>query len=108
MTGLPEYNYPTFRKASARLRERGLTVVSPHEIELIGIPLEKQHELDPEQLWRTMMTAAMICLTRCNQIILMTGWSESRGARRELESALTCGHGLWYYDPDTDNLIEVK
>ena len=108
MTGLPEYNYPTFRKAAFLLRARGLTVVSPHELELVGIPNEDHHLLDPETLWKTMMSAAMVCLIRCNNIILMVGWSESKGARRELDSAMACGHRLWYYDPDTDNLIEVK
>lgn len=96
MTGLPNFGYDNFETASQRLVEiLGIEVLSPHE--------RFKHESEFARAARSnsfYMAHAVNLLMRCNCIILMPGWSKSKGARTELELALSCGHGVYYYLPD--------
>lgn len=82
MSGIPEYNVPAFKECTFSLRGEGLKVVSPHELK---VPTH----LQDEELWQHMMNECFKIIPTCGGIILLQGWSRSRGVRREL---------LWFLD----------
>lgn len=82
MTGLPEFNYPAFRSTAAELRAAGFDVVSPVEV--------CQH-LPPGSTWLEYMRACIPALMTCNAVATLPMWSQSRGARIEVELATTLG-----------------
>lgn len=97
MSGYPEYNYPEFERTKKNLERQGYKIVSPHECE----PDPDAGSISEEQLWENMMVKCMAKMEECNGIILMEGWPESRGARRELEYAIRNHWPVFYYNPMT-------
>ena len=84
MTGLPEYNYPLFRRVAADLRKEGHRVYNPAEF---------PHKGDPKDFpIRRAFAAysAFICL-EADTIVLLPGWENSRGAKAERALADNCG-----------------
>lgn len=78
MTGLPDYNYPAFNDAAATLRAMGYTVLNPAE--------------NPAQdTWEAYMRQAIAQLVQCQTIVLLPGWTDSRGALIEYRLALELG-----------------
>lgn len=82
MSGIPEQNYPEFRRCTALLRSHGFNIVSPHETMPNpdgGIP------------WEVCLKQDLNTLTRCHGVIVLDGWTRSRGARLEVGTALALG-----------------
>ena len=78
MSGLPDMNYPAFNAEAARLRALGFHVENPAE--------------NPEQSsWEDYMKAAIVQMLGCEVVVMLPGWSESRGALIERELALRLG-----------------
>lgn len=93
MSGYPEFNYPYFIEVAEQLRDTGIKIESPHENEWP----ENHENLSEPQLWQAMMGKSMLQMTRCNGIILLQGWPQSRGAKRELEFAYAKDWPVYYY-----------
>lgn len=79
MTGMPDLNFPAFNTAAAQLREEGLEVVNPVEV-----------NPDPTTPWHECMRADIKALCDCDAICLLPGWETSTGANLELH----IGHRL--------------
>jgi hypothetical protein len=69
MTNHPDLNYPEFNKVAAQLRELGYTVENPAE-----------NKEPPCGSWEGYMRLAIGQLVKCDEIHLLRGWSQSRGA----------------------------
>jgi hypothetical protein len=69
MTGLPDFNYPAFNVAAAKLRAIGHTVFNPAE-----------NPVPACGTWQGYMRLALAQLVQCECIVLLPGWSDSRGA----------------------------
>lgn len=79
MTGLPEFNYPAFHAAAARLRAAGLTVVNPAEA-------------PPQPSWEAYMRLAVASIADlAHVLVLLPGWEHSRGALGEIYVAALLG-----------------
>lgn len=81
MTGLPEFNYPAFHFHADRLRELGCMVENPAE--------------NPEPqcgTWLGYMRMAVQQLAKCDAVVLLPGWKDSRGSM--VEYHLAKGMGL--------------
>ena len=89
MTGLPEFNYPAFRRASLRLRELGFQVLDPSEL----FP-----ENPGSHPWQYYMRGSLRGLLQCDAILLLNGWDHSRGARLEHSVAQTLEMPIFYED----------
>lgn len=85
MSGLPEFNYPAFHQAAARLRKQGRHVVNPAEF-----------ELDTTKDWTYYMRKDLAELTKCDAIYLLKDWNKSRGATLELFIATQLGLVIEY------------
>jgi hypothetical protein len=73
MTGYPEFNYPAFAAAAAELRAQGIDVRSPHE----------NDDGSTGKPWDFYMRLALRMMLDCDEVLLLPGWEESRGARLE-------------------------
>jgi hypothetical protein len=80
MTGLPEFNYPTFAYVAAVLRDGGEEVRCPTE-----------HDYGTDKPWDFYMREALRLLLECDRVVLLPGWKESRGARLERQVAKALG-----------------
>lgn len=78
MTGLPDFNYPAFNAAAAKLRAMGHEVLNPAE--------------NPEpacRTWQGYMRLALAQLVQCECIVMLPGWADSKGAMIERKLAQT-------------------
>lgn len=87
MTGLPDFNYPTFNKTAADLRARGFTVYNPAEYKHDG-PVFPIREAFAEY-------SRFICL-EADAIALLPGWENSLGVSAELALARNCNLEIIY------------
>lgn len=72
MSGLPDFNYPAFHAAAKDLRGLGYQVENPAE-----------NSVPACGSWEGYMRLALAQLVRCDEIHLLRGWSQSRGAKIE-------------------------
>ena len=79
MSGIPEYNFPAFNAAAARLREMGYGVINPAEIE------------QPDIAWGVCMRNDITELMRADTVALLPGWENSAGSGLEITIALALG-----------------
>lgn len=77
MTGLPDYNRPAFDRAAKMLREKGKTVFNPAEV--------GQREVIMPRAWY--MRRDIEALLKSDELVLLSGWEKSAGARLEVEIA---------------------
>ena len=88
MTGIPDINFPAFNKAARKFRDAGLSVVNPAELargRMNGrdiLPIDEINQIMSEELE---------ILQRCDAIYLLRGWEDSKGAKRELQTAIERG-----------------
>lgn len=81
MTGLPQFNHQSFAYAATVLRAQGRDVRKPHEIDGGAT----------DQTWEWYMRRALQMLLDCDEIVLLPGWENSRGARIERQIAEALG-----------------
>jgi len=142
MSGLPEYNYPAFEKASIALEEQGIKVKSPHTIdhgqhEFKTTPYSSIHScvqmvtlIDPDGReygadcgkpaddpihslargalpYQVYMKAGYRMLLNCGGIVLIQGWTQSRGAMNELFVARSLSYPVYALGPNNEFLLEL-
>jgi hypothetical protein len=90
MAGYENLNFPAFEKAAAELRDTGMKIISPNEID---IPFDTAEATGEDYLANDFAVMAR----ECHGIILLKGWPASVGARAELEIALTLKWPVYYY-----------
>jgi hypothetical protein len=93
MTGLPEWNYPAFHRASAEWRRNGWTVLNPAE------GFGGRTDLPYERYMR----AAIKLVMRSSAIALLPGWQASRGACMEV--LIAARQGYEFFDAVTGRKI---
>ena len=98
MTGIRNYNYPAFEIAAKTLREQGMKVISPVELDedflQAGLPTMASQSEDGQNWMIEMQWARMlgrdlgIIRDRCQGLVLLNEWDKSYGARLEVCYAL--------------------
>lgn len=84
MSGLPDLNYPAFHAEAARLRALGHEVENPAE-----------NPVPPcGGTWTGYMRMALRQLVECDVVVLLPGWTDSRGAVIERNLALALSMGV--------------
>ena len=88
MTGLPDFNYPSFNACADALRSEGWKVINPanHFGGRTGLPRHKYLAVD---------TLALVW--HCNGIVLLDGWQNSEGSKLELQIAFDLGYQLYFW-----------
>ena len=78
MSNLPDFNYPAFNAMAAKLRALGHHVENPAE--------------NPAcDSWEAYMRLAIAQLVTCDTILMLPGWTASRGACVEYRLAVELG-----------------
>ena len=107
MRGIPEFNFPAFHHAAAKLRAEGHTVFSPAEkdIERHGTDISKGNANGDEMMaakehgFNLRETLAVdltyICL-KADVVALLPGWEKSKGANAEKAAADALGLEIIY------------
>jgi hypothetical protein len=85
MSGYLDYNFPAFHHVAAQLRERGMDVVNPAELNTD--PDTNKASTDP---YGVCLKRALAGLLTCDMLVLLDGWELSTGARLEEMIARTC------------------
>lgn len=80
MTGLPEFNYPAFRRAGEHLAAVGYEVLNP-------VDAEDHNDTGKPQAWDWYMRHALRMVLAADGIALLPGWEGSKGARLEVHVA---------------------
>jgi hypothetical protein len=93
MTGLPEFNYPEFHRRARQLRDLGVTVRSPAEIDY----REDLHPRGTLPAGEYLRCGLRLMLT-CETLILLPGWGASKGAQLEVHVAVACGMPVHLFD----------
>jgi hypothetical protein len=79
MTGYPDHNFPAFAAKAAELRAKGVEVLSPHE----------HGHTDHDYSWY--IREDLKLLLQCDEVVLLHGWKDSKGATLEVAVAEACG-----------------
>lgn len=105
MSGLPQFNFPAFDAAATNLREAGYEIVSPHELDSEAVQKAAWasdtgdvSELPPGETWGALLARDVkIIADEVDGIILLPGWTKSRGARLEVVTGLLAGKVFGFY-----------
>lgn len=85
MSGLPLFNHPAFYCEASKIESEGHIVLSP-----AILPVGLEHE--------EYMRICMPMLEVSDEVVLLMGWQNSRGARAEHEYAACLGKVIHYPD----------
>jgi len=97
MTGYHNWNIPAFVGMAARLREAGLTVVNPAEL----------HKASHETPWDWYLRRDLAELVKCQRVVLLPGWANSRGAIVEQYVAKALGLEIVYPESFEEWFVSV-
>lgn len=112
MTGLPQFNVPAFNAAAAELRVQGYEVLNPAELDSPTMQklaleskdgnLQKLVEASGET-WADVLARDVKLITdaKVTDIVLLPGWTKSRGARLEAFVGILNGVKFSSYSPGT-------
>ena len=81
ITNVDGNNIPAFNAMAKELREEGYEVVNPVELDCGNSPV-----------WHCCLRRDIVELMKCDTIVLLPGWSESKGA--QLEHYIACELGM--------------
>lgn len=107
MRGIPEFNFPAFNAAAARLRLEGHSVFNPAEKdnERHGVDISKGNATGDETIAAKQhgfnlrealgLDLAFIC-AEADAIALLPGWESSKGAKAEKATAEALGLEVLY------------
>lgn len=114
MRGIPEFNFPAFHAATARLREAGHFVFNPAErdIEKTGVDISKGNATGDNNLAESLHgfnlrealkdDLVFICL-EADAIALLPGWENSKGVKAEMATAAALGLEILKINTDTQS-----
>ena len=77
ITGMPNDNHPAFHAAAIEYRSRGCFVISPAEVFRPGTAPG----------WSDCMRVLLPMLMTCEMVVMLPGWTKSKGARLEHHTA---------------------
>jgi hypothetical protein len=83
ITGMPNFNIEGFRAAARELVRAGWRAVDPHTLHDVAPGVH------PDEVYYRRDLIAM--LDRCDAVVVLPGWEESRGAQTEVHVAVRCG-----------------
>jgi hypothetical protein len=111
MRGYPEYNFPAFHKATAKLRADGWRIDSPAERDeadqSINHAKDRAGWADHLGLdYFMQFDLAMVCRADC--AIVLPGWEKSQGARLETAVATEVGHPVFEFTQKLFGKYELK
>lgn len=92
MTGIPHHNTPAFDVAAARIRAAGHEAVSPPDITRAN-PQQgiRSDGTISSSAYAALVRLDLIALLDCDAMVVLPGWTRSKGSKLELAVALAIG-----------------
>ena len=87
MSGIPEWNHPAFHAVTTQLRAEGRTVINPAELDADDAG---------EYEWDFYLRRDLKVLADCTHIVMLPGWTRSKGALLEHHVATELGMTITY------------
>jgi hypothetical protein len=110
MTGLPQFNFPAFDRAARLLRGDGFEVISPAELDSPAVRAAALASPDGKlggETWGDMLARDVkLIADEVEAIVVLPGWSKSRGARLEVFVALLCGKPV--FENVNDHFLQLE
>lgn len=104
MTGHPDYNRDGFEKGVAFCEEQGWIAINPWGVNALhedkcpaGPKFTYENETHPWECW---LKASLRQMLTCQEILMLPGWEQSRGASIEHHLAESVGMRVWYMSYD--------
>ncbi len=105
VTGVPDFNRRGFATAESMLLEDGYRVVNPLNM------TEEHDDMNDiprgSETWDTYMRIALRGLLACQTIVMLPGWTTSRGAKVELTLATSLGMGVFQILTQSQILVNL-
>lgn len=101
MTGIQDHNMPAFEHVTRVLRAQGYTVFPPHEIMHGGLTHENSAYTHADYIREDFKRG----LLRCNAVVLLPGWTTSKGALAEMNAASAMGYAIFVFDSAYNRLL---
>lgn len=86
MSGMVDHNFPAFNAKAEELREKGVEVVNPAE-------LEGESLTHP---WEWYLRRDIKVMMECDALYMLPGWTNSKGAKLEFSLAQTLKFKIFY------------
>lgn len=106
MSGIPQFNFPAFIEAAAVLRDVGMKIISPAELDdpdtvaaAMASPDGKAAHTNGQTWGDFLARDVRLIANECGGIVLLPDWHLSRGARLEAYVGLLCDHPMFIYIP---------
>jgi hypothetical protein len=109
MSGFPQFNIPLFDLVSLHLRDQYWDVISPAELDdpefrEMCLASKTGTELIGDKTWGDLLARDVkIVADQVTGLILLPGWTRSRGARLETFVGLLCNKEFLWWD-DTNGI----
>jgi hypothetical protein len=104
MSNIAAFNFPAFDAACERLRAANFEIVSPHEHDTPETQKAARASKDGKSLgggaesWAECLARDVVLIgDKCEGIIFLPGWINSRGAKLEAFTGLLCGKKFGIY-----------
>jgi hypothetical protein len=107
MSGLPQFNFPTFHRVAALLREQGYTIISPAEMDSEAVQVaamaSKDGTLDASgkiagETWGDILAKDVkLIADKIDGIIFLPDWDRSRGALLEATTSIMVNNREFTY-----------
>jgi hypothetical protein len=118
MTGIAKFNFPAFEAAAKALRAAGYDITSPHENDTPEVQaaawaspdgkLDATGKIAGETWGDILARDVKLVADEVSGVVLLTGWSKSRGARLEAFVAILCGLPFYSFEPSqNDPLVQM-
>ena len=90
MKNMKDGNMPAFDEAEKQLKQLGFNVLNPHKIcEKLNI---KFFEMGKSPEYEDYLKEDIIqMLSKCDTVLVLPGWRQSKGAKLEIANAIECG-----------------
>lgn len=107
MTGIELYNWPMFRFVADYLRDRGWDIVTPIEIDedegMVEVTYDSfgaYESVTTTDLfdYERILAVDLEAVATCDAIVLLPGWENSNGAKRELVHAISLGLAVYLWE----------
>lgn len=90
MKNMTDGNLEAFDKAEKQLKELGYDVLNPHAIsEIVNLRFFEMGKIPTYEDYLREDIIQM--LSKCDKVLVLPGWRNSKGSKLEIANALACG-----------------
>ena len=95
MKNMTDGNMPAFDEAEKQLKEMGYETLNPHKIgEELNI---RFFEMGKVPTYEDYLKEDIIqMLAKCDKVLVLPGWRNSKGSKLEIANALACGLDVFF------------